>query len=79
MDGDVQIRQATSDDFGALEVVFHDAVSIRARLYSPALDRCRPACEGPLSENGFAVTAPETVMRNGEAFRRFQMEKLLDD
>ncbi|MFN4024344.1 MAG: GNAT family N-acetyltransferase [Hyphomonas sp.] len=33
---------------------------------------------GPFEGAGFIVTAPETVMRNGEAFKRFRMEKILN-
>lgn len=34
---------------------------------------------GPFESVGFVVTAPETVMRNGETFERFRMEKVLND
>lgn len=34
--------------------------------------------KGPFESVGFAAAAPETVMRNGEAFKRFPMEKMLN-
>lgn len=60
------------------------------RLYDPleaeALARALPRlwtdaslhAKGPFEAMGFTVTLPETVMRNGAAFKRFQMEKLLN-
>lgn len=34
--------------------------------------------KAPFESVGFTVRVPETVMRNGEAFKRFQMEKTLN-
>lgn len=34
--------------------------------------------KAPFESAGFTVIAPETVIRNGEAFKRFQMEKTLN-
>lgn len=44
------------------------------RLWTDASLHAKP----PFESVGFAVTLPETVMRNGEAFKRFQMEKRLN-
>lgn len=35
--------------------------------------------KGPFESVGFVVLAPETVMRSGETFKRFRMEKILND
>lgn len=35
--------------------------------------------KGPFEAMGFTVTAPEDVTRGGEVFRRFRMEKCLND
>lgn len=44
------------------------------RLWTDASVHAKP----PFESVGFTVIAPETVMRNGEAFQRFQMEKTLN-
>lgn len=34
--------------------------------------------KGPFERAGFTIIAPETVIRGGEAFQRFRMEKILN-
>lgn len=45
-----------------------------SRLWTDASLHAKP----PFESVGFTVSAPETVWRNGEAFKRFQMEKTLN-
>lgn len=46
-----------------------------ARLWTDASLQAK----GPFESVGFVVLAAETVMRSGETFKRFRMEKVLND
>lgn len=64
---------------GLFRRLFHDLEAEARRLALPRLWTDASVHAKPAFESvGFTVIAPETVMWNGEAFKRFQMEKTLN-
>lgn len=64
---------------GLFRQMFNELEAEARRLALPRLwTDASVHAKAPFESVGFTVIAPETVMRNGEAFKRFQMEKTLN-